>query len=364
MGLRIDKQQARRIFEQALALARSGALLPDEWIARTRKVGAARSITFTPMLGTSLLAKATDRRVDALSLSAGAGHKTYSARGLATGVLVPCCTEQGVDLRCTGREPLNNQPFFGKKRVGPDLNVHDEARADLEYLTECLTAADFLEDEDALHAFAAFLRARIEETAAIRDVRPGAGVLPLNELIGALDSYLGGDSEGGKTGQAAVAAILDLVYVDVKTKRINDPSRRWPGDVGVFSTAAEPEAGVAGTMILSAEVKHRPFSPTEILLFARKLAEAGTHRTLIIALDQAHEPLDEVALQTKALSQYAVSLVIFPSAGALLRDAVHFGRADLPDLLALFPSKFLERLAELEVSTARRDEWAAFFTAG
>jgi SacI restriction endonuclease len=359
MGLQINRAKAREIFRQALALARSGESLPAEWVERTRKVGTARSITFTPALGTGLLAKATDRRIDALSLSAGAGHKTYSARGLATAVLVPCCAEEGIDLRSTGREPLNNQPFFGKDRIGPDLNVHDEARGDLEYLTECLTSADFLENDDALRAFAAFLRTRIEATAEMRHVDLGKGVLSLDALVAALDQYLAGDSEGGKTGQAAVAAILDLVYADVRTKRINDPSRSWPGDVGVFTPP--PAARSAEALVLCAEVKHRPFSPTEILLFTRKLAAFGTHRAVVIALQQEGQLLDEADIQGKALNLHGVFLVLFGSAGAFLRDAMQFGKADLPELLALFPARCLARLEELEVSDKRRVKWAALF---
>jgi len=42
--------------------------LPEEWLERTRRVGKAQNATFTPMLGTALLAKATDDHIDALSL--------------------------------------------------------------------------------------------------------------------------------------------------------------------------------------------------------------------------------------------------------------------------------------------------------
>src|SRR4051812_10492432 len=97
MGLTIDKHKATERFAEALALARSGAPLPEGWIDRTQKIGMAKSKTFTPVLGTALLAKATDRFVDVLSLREGESHKSYSARSLAKEVLVPCCVEARID---------------------------------------------------------------------------------------------------------------------------------------------------------------------------------------------------------------------------------------------------------------------------
>lgn len=106
MGLTIDREQATIRFGQALVLARTDAVLPDEWIERTRRIGAARSKTFTPVVGTALLAKATDDAVDALSLREDESHKGYSARSVAKEVFVPCCVRAGIDIRNRGAEPL------------------------------------------------------------------------------------------------------------------------------------------------------------------------------------------------------------------------------------------------------------------
>lgn len=86
------------------------------------------------MLGTALLAKATDRRVDALSIKAGRSHRGYSARELAKDVLVPAAMRHGVDLRTTGVEPLNNQPFFRYDRVSREMAVRPHVKPYLDYL--------------------------------------------------------------------------------------------------------------------------------------------------------------------------------------------------------------------------------------
>jgi hypothetical protein len=82
MGLRIDKKRARRQLERALELAGSDAVLPADWLERTERVSRFEDKTCLVVLGTALLATATDDAVDALTLKARAGNKAYSARGL------------------------------------------------------------------------------------------------------------------------------------------------------------------------------------------------------------------------------------------------------------------------------------------
>ena len=143
VGLTIDKQLATERFGQALVLAHSDTPLPEEWLQRTREIGLAHNKTFTPVLGTALLAKATDRFVDAFSLREGESHKSYSARSLAKEVLVPCCVRAGIDIRNKGAEPLNNQPFLRADRISTNLNVKANAVEELTYLCEWIAAVEF-----------------------------------------------------------------------------------------------------------------------------------------------------------------------------------------------------------------------------
>lgn len=352
MGLRISREAATRTFLTALDLARSSASLPAEWIEITRKVAVARSKTFTPMLATALLAKATDHRVDAFALRSSAGHKAYSARSLAKEVLVPQCVAAGIDIRSTGAEPLNNQPFFYAKRVGLDINIHQAAREDLVYLCDCLAKADFLEGDDALHALAAFLRARIDATGEHEAVVVGGRRLTVGQLEDALDTFVTEDPDGGKTGQALGAAILDLVFGDVRTKRVNDPSVRWPGDAGIF---VEDELSEA------VEIRQKVVSTTDALLFAKHLQAARLHRGMILAFAQADDDLDVEALRQKAREVYKVELGVFFRPGALLREALRWSSRDVPLALDELPRRGMERLVAIEASQPRRQAWAAIF---
>jgi hypothetical protein len=352
MGLRIDRKLAEKRFAEALKLARSTKRLPKEWLERTRRVGEAKSMTFTPALGTALLAKATDRRVDAFSLRDGESHKSYSARNLAKEVFVPQCVMAGVNIRTTGAEPLNNQPFFHSEKIGPDIHVRENAKEDLEYLCECLEKADFLENKGAIEALAAFLRARLEVSERPVEITLGSRRVSPAELGKLLDDFAEEDADGGKVGQALGAALLDLVFDDVRTKRVNDPGVKWTGDVGVFAD---------DQLVQSVEVKQKPMSESEILQFAARLAQAGVRRGMVLALNQGSLALSIPELKTKAADLYGVELGIFLHPSDVLEEAIRWSDRDVPNALTALPVRGLERLKQIEASTGRCEAWARLF---
>jgi SacI restriction endonuclease len=109
LPISIDHQDAERVLLEALAVAKSTATLPIAWLSYTRTVFGLASKTWTPALGTLLLAKAVCEDADALSLKAEPSDpRAYSARGLCHAVLVPAAVQHGFSIRNTGREPLNN----------------------------------------------------------------------------------------------------------------------------------------------------------------------------------------------------------------------------------------------------------------
>ena len=82
------------------------------------------SRTHIAALGTALLAKATNLQVDVFALKVkGGGEGAYSARSLAKEVLAADAPMLGLDLGVTGREPLNNQPYFRYDRIFPEMDV-------------------------------------------------------------------------------------------------------------------------------------------------------------------------------------------------------------------------------------------------
>lgn len=347
VGIKIDRLAAEEVFQRALRLARSEANLPEEWEKRTAQIANAKSQTFTPALGTALLAKATDRRVDALSLQASGSHKSYSARGLAKEVLVPQCKIAGIDIRTTGAEPLNNQPFFGESSIRESLKVKKGTEGELRFLCDSLREADFLENEPALAAFAAFLRSRIKATGELEQVGIEARPLAMARLVDSVTAFVTEHSEGGRVGQAIVAAILDLVHKDVRTRKVNDPGRGWSGDVGAF---------VDGRVSLSVEVKQRPVSESEVLQFIDRLGTDHVPRGVVAALAQGGVPLDADRVAESA-QRYGLALDIVLGVRRLLLDVIRHIPGDPHEAMALLPNLGLKRLKGIEASEEVQRAW-------
>jgi hypothetical protein len=151
-----------------------------------------------------------------------------------------------------------------------------------------------------------------------------------------------------------VASILDLLFSDVRTRKINDPSLTWPGDVGAFADNVQ---------MLGAEVKQRPLTEEDALLFARQLREAKVDRGIVVALAQTDDPLIAETLTFHARRLSDVEVWLFTKASTLLRDAVLYSDKSLLFSLSAFPRHALRRMEQLEVSVERMKEWAALFAA-
>lgn len=350
MPIQLDYFISRERFKKALELAKSDASLPQQWIERTKKVGQSPSRTFTAMLGTALLAKATDPKVDPFALKTRNFPSAYSARSLCKDVLVPCAVEAGVHLGTTGREPLNNQPFFRHERVGPDMKVRGQIRPHLDYLCESLGAMKRLDRSQALGALAAFLRVRLQEGSAKAVPIFVGRALGVPELITMAAAFVTSDPESGKRGQALVAASLDLVFDDVRTTRVYDPSRHWPGDVVVF---------VGEALALAVEVKQRAATESEILQFAERCAQMGVRRAAAATLFPDQPPLYVDELRKDSWLRHGVHLFVLEDTGEVLSGALTWTIKPLEQALAVFPQLMASRLEELEVSPGGLAEWAA-----
>lgn len=352
MPIKLDYGLAKRRFDEAVELARSDVELPVEWMEHTRKIGQSPSKTFVAMLGTALLAKSTDPRVDPFALKVRDYPNAYSARALCKDVLVPASVKAGVSLGTTGREPLNNQPFFRHERVGPEMVVRGGARPYLTYLGSCLAELEQFDGPASMLALAAFIRVRTQKAPDLLPLEVGTRVLGLSGLVEAMAEFVARDPEGGRRGQAFVAAALDLVFPEVRTQRVNDPSRHWPGDVVVRAD---------GAITLAAEVKQRLATETEILQFVEKLSRIGIERGLVAALDPKQPPLPVSDLQKVAWERHQVHLMVFDDPRDLLLAAFTWSREALGPALVRFPRLVAARLQELEVSPQGIADWLAIF---
>ena len=339
-------------------LAESGEPLPEEWLERIRRVAAAPSKTFTAMLGTALLARATDARLDPLSLKtshiAHEGRRAYSARAVAQHALVPLSRKYGVDIGTRGAEPLNNQPFFRYVSVHRGMVVRPHVKPHLDYLVETLERLRELPPHELLPALAAFIAVR-RRTARrpLPRIEIATEQWLLLEFLVAIERFVTQYPEEGRRGQALVAAALDLSHQHVELGHVNDPSRRIPGDVILMNEGRQPTS--------SYEVKQRPASPADILSWANRLADIGLSRGtyVLLAPHQERQPLENLADET--LSRRSVVIEIVLGVQEFLKRCILTGPLTVEEFMTEFPNLMLQRLEEAGVARTTLDEWATLF---
>src|SRR4051812_24305938 len=101
MGISIPAKRLALVLEQAVSIAESDRELPELWLRRVERIAECPSRTYVAALGTALLAKASDARIDALTIKAKAGPNAYSMRGVVR-TLVEKAPLYGYHLGATG----------------------------------------------------------------------------------------------------------------------------------------------------------------------------------------------------------------------------------------------------------------------
>lgn len=352
MGISISAATARARLRAAVGLARSGVNLPDEWREVTQYLEMSPSKSYTPALATALLARATDERADALSIKEDYSDRTYSLRTLCHAVIVPGAHEYGFGLRAEGREPMNNQPFFRFDYMDtvPRERVLRSARPFFDRLVEACRAANDLTPDEALEALAAFLSVRLELRASaptrhISDIGIG-----LSDLIRLVADFVREDETPARL-QAVLAATLGCHSDDLVTRKLNDPSRDFPGDVQIMES---------GAPVLAAEARAKPVLESDVLSFAKALAEQRIQRGLVLAThqpeDSSHTQLLSRGIRT-AWTVHRVLMRVFLSPGQLIREALMWSQGDLSDALAAIPPRLLRCLEEVGASDASLARW-------
>lgn len=348
MSSAVDYESGARILDRAVLFAQSGKHLPVEWISYARAIFALTAKTWTPAFATMLLAKTIDDQLDAFSLKVDKSDpRSYSLRGLCHSVIVPAAAEKQFSIRNTGREPINNQPFFRYSRIDELERVRDVR--DRDFFVEVTKKVEELSSSQAFEALAAFLYVALEEAERIkRIVVRSEQIDPDGARVAAVD-FLRRDAEDRpRRLQAFAAACLDMAFSDVRTRRINDPSRDFPGDVQVIDED-EP--------ILTMEVRGKAVSQTEVSQFVGAAKRAGFLRALIF-VDAAKQPHIDVREATKGHDLRGVQVAIYVSLTELLGDAFLWSNRPSKNTAEAFTQCMLSRLREIEVAEASLREWA------
>lgn len=351
----MDYRLARGILFEEAAKAAAG-YVDQSWakpIETISKAAAGSSLTHIAFLGTAILAKCVDPKIDVFSVKKRRGANTYSARGLCHGVIVPNAPELDIHLGVTGREPLNNQPYVSIDRLTREATVRSTAFGVLSMLCDILDRLQHSSEEQARQAMRAFIEVR--RRYGIRYSRcVGERVqISVPAIIESIKALVSASSEGGRRAQAIVAALMDIFAGRdrVDARRINDPSRTVPADVNV--RCAE---GVGWERVF--EVRDKAVSREDLYLLVSKCigAKVGEAVMVAIAPSPSMSLLDEAGAWA---AERGVTLTVFSDWATLVHQVLHWGPLPTLEGVSELPGRIEERLIELEVSEEALALWNA-----
>jgi hypothetical protein len=309
--------------------------------------------THIAFLGTAMLAKATDLGIDTYSVKAtGGGPGAYSARSLCHGVLVPASVQLGIHLGVSGREPLNNMPYFRMQRLDDGTRVLGSARPIIALLKEILGRLQHVRSQDeARRALRSFIIVRRRYRPSYSEFG-GAAALGLDQLIGIIEGFVSDDSEGGRRAQAIVAGLLDVFAgrERVESGRVNDPSRHIPGDVRVSERSDQ------GGWEKALEVRDKPVSLSDVLIFGRSCQNAGVREVAVVAVAQ-RQPLLPADQINDWAHESGIGLTVFYGWQSFVRQVLFWSEAPIPDAVVQAIPLIHQRLIEVEVSERGVDLW-------
>jgi hypothetical protein len=347
MGITIKRDRLELVLEKAVSIAESEAPLPEIWLERVDRISESPFGTYVAAFGTALLAKASDARIDALAIKSKAGPTGYSMRGVVK-VLAARASDYDYHLGVTGPEPLNNQPWFGSSRVDRITNLHAEAKPFHRDVVRYLSDLNRLNEEQAFEALAAFIRRRMtyatEERALAGSLKASSGV-SLSDLLAVVETFVWNDAEGGRRGQALVAAVLDLAHDEVDLAAINDPR--------MFDVAVK-EAGIE---VLGVDVKQKPVDEASVAHLAREAALRSVDKVLMVALAQDQRPLDRPRVTATCLDEFGVAAGVIEGVPELLGQVALHAPIALCDFVQSLPARYLLRMQEQGVSGVGQQFW-------
>lgn len=355
--MKLSGSAAEACMRQEALQAETG-LINSRWEDRVEKLSRlcveGVSSTHIAFLGTSILAKAVDASVDLFAIKpmhAKDNPNAYSARTLCHSVLVPLAAELGIDIGVTGREPLNNQPYFRITRLGDGTPVHAGGRAAFDYMVTLVHELQAMKRQSqarvALRAFIA-VRRRYQPRYSIAD---GAVSITPEKLAICVARLVEDDSEHGRRAQAVVAGLFDIFAgpARVESGRINDPSRHYPGDVCVRSLDGS-------TWEKAVEVRDKPVKTSDVHIFCRKCVGMGVREAAVVMVARNQAQLDAEALASWA-EGFGIGLTLFYGWPSFVDQVLFWAPMPKPEAAASAVERIEARLVAVEASPGSVTMW-------
>jgi hypothetical protein len=360
MSISFDKSESESVVRSAAAQADSGQF-DQAWFKKVKRLSrlceGGASKTHIAFLGTAMIAKAMRVDVDLLAIKpkhALDNPRAYSARILSEKVLVPLAAELGVSIGVTGRQPLNNQPYFRMTRLGDQTPVHPSGRAAFDYMVELVKELQAVSTtREARAALAAFIVERRRHQVRYDVVPEGESAITPEGLAAAVRALVRDGSEGGRRAQAVVAGLMDAFAGPerVESGRINDPSRKYPGDVCVRAVAA------TDSWEKSFEIRDKPVAMSDVKIFGAKCAEMEVQEAAVVAVADDQAPLDTAELAEWS-SEMGIGMTLFDNWESIVDQALFWAGDPKPVAARRAVRHIHKRLIGVEASESTVALWA------
>jgi hypothetical protein len=357
MAIRISPTAAAELVERA-AKAAEASTPHENWESKIERLSELCELadvrTHIAFFGTAALAKAADHTVDlrAIKPTHSVGNdNAFSARTLCHSVLVPNAARLGFNLGVTGREPLNNNPYFRMTRLSNDATVRGKSRAAYEYMLQLVDELQSADEHDAFDALISFIRVRRRYKPVYADASL-ISTLPVVSLIQAVRGFASAQSDRGKRAQAIVAGIFSSIYgqENVRTGRVNDPSRRFPGDVSIAVNLDDVSIRKA------VEVRDKAASLSDVFIFANKCIEHDIDDVSLVLSAKAQSNLDLKKINAWA-TEAGITITLFYEWEDLVGQAIYWGRGGARTIVKKLTQDIRHRLIEVEAPIKAVEEW-------
>ena len=357
-----NRDKAEGILRSEFSKASKETISP-EWAKRFRELSdlvGNDAKTIIAVLGTQLLAKATNPDVNAFALQQRADvNGSFSARGLCTYVMAEVSLELGIDLGVRSREPHNNQPFFGRPLIDESILEDVRNHEAFDFFLKLLSDLEGLgSDPDKYREILrTFIYVRTDDDTGAWKRREGVEA-SIAEFTDTISQFVADRSESGRRAQAIAVGLLDVLATSerVEVGRINDPDRHLPGDVAVrdLSEAAED--------VRVWEVRDKPVEEGQARFSVQKCVEADGGKKLAILAVSANQPEFETKDLISWAEQRGVLLRIYFGWHQFVEECLFWSAVPTDSLIEKAHERIHIRLKDADVSDSGIKQWSETFS--
>jgi hypothetical protein len=240
------------------------------------------------------------------------------------------------------------------RRLDDGTPLHGASQDGFDYMCSLVKELQDVRIEAvARAALRAFIAVRIRYQICYPEQASEVAVYP-EALRDAIRMFVVEDSEGGRRAQAVVAGLMDVFAGPdrVESRRVNDPSRRYPGDVCVRSRVDHEKWEKA------IEVRDKPASPADVMIFAKKCRDMGIRDAAVVLVDESQPPLDVAKLQLWA-NTFGIGLTIFNGWTCFVEQSLFWAELAKPLAASAVVGYIQRRLEGVEASPKGIKRWVS-----